>query len=434
MGQGTSPDEPKYQKTLTERTKEDLSLSLTQSLNSAYYLEPGANLGYLSENLRRNEGVLAGQEIATDSLSPVLTNRYLDLQPYLRFKRNTEKSKLSLYGQVELGRMTNRLNGSVTVEKDLFYFTPQFSYEYDYNKGKRIAFYYSTNVTTPSVHQLLPLIDNSNPLDIAYGNRLLKPELSRNVHFNWILFDAFSFTSLFTSLDFTYIKDKINWSRTLGDSLQQTHTLVNVPDDYSAGASVDFSTPIRKLGLTFHTSIREDWNKGITYVNQVENIITNLRQKLSVSFDNRNKKKWDVDFGGSFSLTDATWSLQKSLNNRYFDFGYFGDLRFTPTDRWSFGVNADVVNYNARSFTDMVNIPLIGMEVTFCFLKNNRGLLTFTGFDLLNKNTGIERVSEMNYLRETRSNIIGRYAMISFKYRINKFKEQSGIDIRMNRH
>ncbi|NQV01799.1 MAG: hypothetical protein HQ542_04085, partial [Bacteroidia bacterium] len=51
---------------------------------------------------------------------------------------------------------------------------------------------------------------------------------------------------------------------------------------------------------------------------------------------------------------------------------------------------------------------------------------------LLNRNTGIQRVSEQNYLRETHSNIIGRYVMLSLKFRLNKFGGSgSGISIKM---
>jgi len=48
-------------------------------------------------------------------------------------------------------------------------------------------------------------------------------------------------------------------------------------------------------------------------------------------------------------------------------------------------------------------------------------------YDLLNKNSGINRISEMNYLRETRSNIIERYLMLSFKYRLNKAAKSAGV-------
>jgi hypothetical protein len=422
-----------YQKNLSDKLGGDVSLSLTQALGKLFYFEPIIQVGFSGEQIDRKQGNPVNTGEMTDSLSPVFSSNYYSMKPAIKLKRNTEKTKLAITGAMELGRMINRLNNKESLQTDVCFFTPRISYEYEHKTGRRLAFTYASSVSTPTANQLLPVVNNINPLMLTYGNRSLKPEYISEANFNWWLFDQFSLTSLFTSVDFKYTDNKINWSQTINDSLGQTITLVNVPDDYAATASVDFSTPVRMLGLTLHTSLRESWNQGITYVNKVENNNTNLTHRLTVSFDNRKKEKWDVNFGASFTLTDARYSVEESLNNRYFDLGYFSELRFTPNEHWSFAASADVTNYNARTFNNMVNIPLIGTEISFYFLKHNRGLLTITGFDLLNKNTGIERVSEMNYLRETRSNIIGRYLMLSFKYRLNKFKDQSGVDIKVSK-
>ena len=139
--------------------------------------------------------------------------------------------------------------------------------------------------------------------------------------------------------------------------------------------------------------------------------------------------------GASIRLTDAKYSLQETLNNRYFDWSYFADIRFTPNDHWNFQLTADVTNYDASSFEQAVSIPLIGAEASYYFLKNKRGILTVNAFDLLNKNTGLSRMSELNYLREQNSNIIGRYVLLSFKYMLNKIGGSSNaIDIKINRH
>jgi len=422
-----------YQKNHSDRLDGEASISLTQALGKLFYLEPIVHADYTGEQIARKQGFQVNTGEITDSLSPVFSSRYYNMKPAIRLKRNTKKTKLSITGAIELGRMMNRLNNEESLQTDVCFFTPRISYEYEYLTGRRVAFTYASSVSTPTANQLLPVVNNINPLLLAFGNQSLKPQYIHEAWFNWMLFDQFSFTSLFTSVDFKYTRNKINWSQTINDNLGQTMTLVNVPDDYTATTSVDFSTPVRMLGLNLHTSLRESWNRGITYVNNVENNNTNLTHRLTVSFDNRKKEKWDVNLGVSFTLTDARYSVQESLNNRYFDLGYFGEVRFTPNDHWSFAASADVTSYNARTFNNMVNIPLIGTEISFYFLKHNRGLLTITGFDLLNKNTGIERVSEMNYLREIRSNIIGRYFMLSFKYRLNKFKDQSGLDIKLNK-
>ncbi|MFO7617621.1 MAG: hypothetical protein R6V75_10255, partial [Bacteroidales bacterium] len=61
-------------------------------------------------------------------------------------------------------------------------------------------------------------------------------------------------------------------------------------------------------------------------------------------------------------------------------------------------------------------------------------VLTLQAVDLLNRNTGISRVSEMNYLMERQTNMLGRFVMLSFKYRLNKMGGQGNtIDVKINR-
>jgi hypothetical protein len=97
-------------------------------------------------------------------------------------------------------------------------------------------------------------------------------------------------------------------------------------------------------------------------------------------------------------------------------------------------MNAEVTSYNSQSFARSVIVPLTGAEISYYFLKNYRGSLIFQASDLLNRNTGIERTSEFNYLREQRSNMLGRFFMLSFKYKLNKFgASPGGFDVKVNR-
>ena len=102
-------------------------------------------------------------------------------------------------------------------------------------------------------------------------------------------------------------------------NLSQMISLINVADDYRLGGNIDFSTPIRKVGLNFNTKFRENWNRGINQVNGEQNINTNFSHSLTLSFDNRKKEKWDVSVGGTFQISDAKYSIQSSLNKTYYN-------------------------------------------------------------------------------------------------------------------
>lgn len=422
-----------YQDNNSDNISYSANTSLTQRLGKRFFAIPEISYSSSDESLVRTQGIPAPSDALIDSLSPTFTRMYDRIKPGLTLKRSTKKVQLNLFMKSEFYRTSNFLWEDDGVENSYIAFLPGFSFDYEYKTGHRINLNYQSNLVQPTINQLLPIANTTNSLSVSYGNRNLKPEYQRNLFLHWIIFDQFSFTSLFTSLNASYTTDKINWARTIHDNLGQTLNLINVDEDYRINGNMNFSTPIRPLGINFKTGISEGWNRGINLVNGVENVNTNFSHRLTMSIDNRTKKKWDVVVGGAVSLTDAKYSLQESLNNRYTDFSYYTDIQFNPSDKWNFTVSADVTNYNDKSFGESISVPLVGAEVSYFFMKNNRGSFSLQGSDLLDKNKGITRVSELNYLRETRSNIIGRYVMLSFKYRLNKFGGGEGIVVKAHR-
>jgi len=410
-----------------------LASSLTFKMAHFWYLVPGVSTGMDDEWLNRLQGIPPGEQHVIDSLSPDFYHQYQWLRSGISVKRNTKKSQLSMTVGFENAHTGNTLNSLSSQDDRLWYFLPGLSWDYDLGTGKRLSMNYQSYVNSPTASQLLPTINNTNPLQLYQGNSQLKPEYIHRLQFNWIYFDQFSLISLFASVNGSYTNNKINWSRTVMPDLTQLLTLVNVPDDYRAGASIDFSTPIRPFRINFSARFNEDWNQGINLVNGDQNVVTNFVHTLTLKIDNRKKEKWDITVGATLQLNDAHYSIQKALNKLYFNFTAFTDIVYTPSEKWYLALTADLQRYNGQSFDESVYIPLLKGEITRYFLKNNRGVIIFEVYDILDKNTGVERLSEMNYLLQRQSNTIGRYAMITLKYRLNKFDKKSGIDIQMGR-
>ena len=194
---------------------------------------------------------------------------------------------------------------------------------------------------------------------------------------------------------------------------------VNVPYHYSASSNISFSTPIRRLGIKINLTSIESWNKGINIINAVDNIQTNITHTLKLSVENRRKEKWDVRIGGSVSLTDSKFSIS-SMNTVFFNTSYYGEIRFTPNDKWSFESEANMVTYNSKDFSESVSIPLLSAGISYFFLKGERASLSLQGFDLLNKHIGFNQIAANNYFMQQEWNTIGRYVMLEFSLRIGK--------------
>jgi len=390
-------------------------------------------VGNSVENLDRSQGFPEPVTVI-DSLSPEFQKEYGWIKPKISFKYSSGKTSLTVAIENETGKLQNTLNGVESNGKSYVFFLPSFWYEYQFQTGRRLMVFYNSNVSTPSVIQLLPVINNINPLSLYYGNPNLKPEISHQFNTHYILFDQFSFTSLMAAVNGTYTKDKINWDRTVDNNLVMTNTLKNFDNDVSLKGNIDFSTPIRRWGMKINLNLEESWNKGMNLINQGENEYTNFGHRASFSIDNRKKEKWDVNTGIQATLTNSKYTVQESMNNRYLDLKWFGEARFTPNETWNFELNTDFTRYSDQSFNETQSIPLLGAEISYFFLKNKRGTLKLNGWDLLNQNKIVQRFGELNYLREIRSNSIGRFVMLSFTYRLNKFGKQSGgIDIKMKR-
>jgi len=422
-----------YQDNRTDQLSFSLMAAYTQKIGKGLYLDPVVRLGGTLEQLDRVQGPLENGRVPVDSLSPAFYKDYRWIRPGISFRWNTKKSQLSIGIIGELGSMETSLDDLAYPEAKLSYFVPAFSWDYSATSGRKFNLFYSSSVNTPTVNQLLPVVNSLNPLNVYYGNPSLRPEYNHSAMIHWLIFDQFSFTSFMMALSGAYTSDKINWSTTVTDDLAQISTLTNVDWDYNSRLNIDFSTPIRKLGIKINLDAEESWNRGLSQINGHNNIYNTLSQRYSLSADNRKKKLWDVESGLGLRLTHTWYQIQESLNNRYFDLSWFADIRYTPSEKWHFEVTTDVTSYSDLGADGAIRIPLLRAEVSHFFLAHNRGVLTLSGFDLLDRNQNVQRLSELNYLRETRSNTMGRYVMLTFKYRLNKLAREGGIKVDLNK-
>ncbi|MBC8172623.1 MAG: TonB-dependent receptor [Chitinophagales bacterium] len=428
---GLKMQDDAYQNNTNYQIDYSATLSGSLKLNRKFYLDPSLSAGGTKEVLNRAQGNLLTEDILIDSLSPDFLRKNVWMKPGLSLKYSTKKThyKLTLAAQDIL--LQNTLNEIPSKNKNYVYLTPQFTFEKDIKQGRHIRFLYESEVNAPTATQLLPVTNYINPLSVYTGNAELKPEYSHNIEFNWMLFDEFSFTSLFTHVQAGYTKDKINFSKTINPDLSQSLTLMNVASDYTASAGAEFSTPIRPLKINVNLSLEENYNRGINYVNEIENTIDAFTHNVQLSFDNRSKDKLDARAGASLKYTQAHYSIETNSSN-YFTNTLFLEMDYTPFDKWRFSFDADVDRYTVEGFEASTIVPLLQAEITRFIFKSNRGSISLRGYDLLNKNTNITQMSAYNYVQQQQSNTIARYFMLSFNYRINKSAVNNDVDVEVN--
>ena len=88
---------------------------------------------------------------------------------------------------------------------------------------------------------------------------------------------------------------------------------------------------------------------------------------------------------------------------------------------WTFGYDVTKIINTGYISTVNSNPTLVNLYLELRFLKKNIGKLRIQGFDLLNQNTGISRTVNGTTITDVQNNRLGRYFLLSFNLRIQKF-------------
>ncbi len=321
---------------------------------------------------------------------------------------------------------------------------PSVFLRYTISKEKNLRFIYRTRTNEPSIRQLQNVIDNSNPLNLTTGN----PNLNQAV--NHLFITRYSATNLEkgTSL-FAYIfmqtaTNYISNATTIASTpvgLAEGITLnrgaqitapVNVNGYWSARSLITYTVPSKliKSNITFSTGV--NFNRTPGFINNEKNIAENynLNQGLTLASNISEKIDFNVSVNANYNIVDN--SLQPELNNNYFQNNTAFNLNLILGK--SFVIRQNISHQLYRGLAEEFNQDFIlwNMSLAKKFLKDNRGELALSIFDLLKQNININREVTGTFIQDTQTNNLQQYYMLKFTYNLRQFKQSEVPDIDRN--
>lgn len=301
---------------------------------------------------------------------------------------------------------------------------------YDFSNSVGLSLNYNTSLNVPSINQLQPVTDNSNPLNIYQGNPELDAEYIHSARLNFRFFDQFSSTSLFSFVNVSYTLDNIVTSRTVDPgNFGQTSIPVNTDNSLTITNYTAFSRPIKFAKTRFRISNRISRNEGFSIINDITAQTTNTNNTLSVSLENLKKKIVDWSVGTDFTAGKTQGALE-GANQDFTNQTYYLETTIYFLEKWSVSSTYDYQVYKGASFADSQEVQLWEASIQKNVMKNDRGELKVSVFDILNQNQGISRTTNFNFIQEERIASIGTYYMLSFTYRLSAFEQSSGFQVR----
>jgi outer membrane receptor protein involved in Fe transport len=232
------------------------------------------NYGY---NNNRNESDRITN--AFDALSgkyekPVapLTNHFVNQNVFsrvgtnLRFVQKKYNYQLGIAVQQTLLESDN-LSTKTNIRQRYTNLFPTASFNYQFARNRSLRFNYRGRTNQPTVTQLQPIRDVSNPPYFSEGNPDLRQEFINNFTLSYNFFDMIKFRNMFAFVTFGNTYNKIVNSTTqlgLGNQLTRPE---NVDGTYFLSGNFNFGLPIKRMkGGNFNTTTRISYNRDASLI------------------------------------------------------------------------------------------------------------------------------------------------------------------------
>ena len=403
--------------------------SLTQRLGDSYSMEVFARANTEDQDQDQSVYDLRGDEkIRNADLSSGYERAYGYINAGARLSRNSENSWVTLGVRGQRSSLEGILvDRDETITSGYTHLLANLDFRWQFKEDQTISFEYDGSTDEPSLTELQPFVDNRDPINVYVGNPDLQPEYTHEFEADYRFFDQFSFLSVYLRTDFEYTTNPIARARVFDEQGFQTVTPINTDPEWSAGTSVNFGTPIRRLGVDVDLDYRVSYSSGWEQVNRETNQSRVVRNSVDASLENRTKDRFDIRVGANFTFNDVEYSLNQSLdrdymNSRYYANGtlYLGSWTLGSTFNWRV-YDEDIYTQEGRSGGE-VNTP--GRNVARWDarasrrLLNDRAELELRAYDLLNQNQAVNISNSASFIQESRTESLGQYFMVRVMYRL----------------
>ena len=370
----------------------ELDTDLSKSAKYDYYNhQVDLTLRYMTKKLRMNAG--------------------LSFQP--------QTTKLS-YAQGALDTLVTR---------HVFNFTPTMDFRYTFSKTSQLRINYRGRSSQPSMTDMLPITDNTDPLNVRVGNPGLKPTFTNSLMMFYNTFNTEKQRGMMAHLNFQNQLNSISNRRIYNETTGgYTTTPVNMNGNWSVFGMVGTNTALNDKRFTINTFTRANYQNQVSYISSKtvtagndKNTMKNLSlgERLRGTFRNN---WWEFSLNGSIDYGHARNSYNTENNMDTYQFSYGGSTNVNLP--WNMTISTDLTQQSRRGYnlSSMNTNELIwNAQIAQNFLKGNAATLSLQFYDILRQQSNISRTISAAMRRDVEYNAIYSYCMVHFVYRLNLF-------------
>lgn len=365
-----------------------------------------------------------------DSLGKYAEYRYYnhDASVSLRFIREKYQLSAGMSFQPQHSLLSyKRGEYMIDTARNVFNFSPNIDLRYRFSKVSQLRFMYRGRSSQPSMENLLPIVDNSNPLNIRVGNPGLKPSFTHSMRLFYNTYNAELQRGIMSHVNFSITQNSISNSTIYNEQTGgQTTTPQNINGNWNAFGMFGFNTALKNKKYTINTFTNINYANNVSFLynhdtkHDDKNTTTGLT--LGERLNGAYRNDWlELGLNGSISYTAERNKLRPEDNQGPYTFSYGALTNITMP--WKMTLSTNITNQSRRGYTDSSmnrNELIWNAQLSQTFLKG-AATVSFEMYDILKQQSNISRSLTADGRSVSQYNGINSYCMLHFIYRLNIF-------------
>lgn len=318
---------------------------------------------------------------------------------------------------------------SIDTTRNVVNFTPTFDFRYRFSKVSQLRIMYRGRSSQPSILSLLPIVDDSDPLNITMGNPGLKPSFTNTFRLFFNDFNAEKQRGIMTHFSFSNtlnsISNMVSYDESTGANTTKPE---NINGNWNAFGMVILNMAVTKdKKLTVNSFTNGNYTNAVAYLKlngesesqKNTTRTTGFNERLTTTY----RSNWfEFSLNGSLNYTHARNLLQEASNLDTYQFSYGASTNVTLP--WNMTLSTDLANSSRRGYSDAAmntNELIWNAQIAQNFMKGNAATLSLQFYDILHQQSNLSRSITASMRSDTEYNSITSYCMLHFIYRLNVF-------------
>ncbi|WP_413532702.1 TonB-dependent receptor [Empedobacter brevis] len=368
-----------------------------------------------------------------DNLNNDLTRFYStkmnEFNPYAQLLLNKNKISATVrlganvYNQQNFGTFKTN-DYSSTQNKTLPDLSGNIRYQ---NENSSITLMYNYQTSLASTSQVLPILDETDPLNVFKGNPNLDPNKTHRINLMFNNFNRKNRQGFNANLGYSYNESNIvNYTEMDYSIYKRTTTYENVKGNYRLNGNFSFNKQFQKglnkfrinVGISSNYALTQGFRDAVKFEQYNTTLSPNIRLNwdygdyLTISpsyrlnFTNSKYVNYQIDNQNNITHNFAI----KTITNWPKNLTWTNDFSYNYNSRMAAGFKRDFFLWNTslmyRFFDDKLEA---GVKV----------------YDLLNQNNSYTRTITAESTIDQRNNILTRFVMFSLTFNLNQFGGKS---------